>query len=60
MEYCLMGILYIFQKLMNTILDFTVDNGGSIGLIILVVILLKYILSMFSISASRVENEENE
>lgn len=55
-----MGILYIFQKLMNTILDFTVDNGGSIGLIILVVILLKYILSMFSISASRVENEENE
>ena len=54
-----MGFLYIFQKFMNTLLNFTVDNGGSIGLIFLVIMLLKYILDMFSISSSRVESDNN-
>lgn len=57
MEYGLMGILYIFQSLMNTLLNFEVANGGSVGLIILSVIILSFVLSKFSVSGSRKESD---
>lgn len=53
-----MGILYIFQSFMNTILGFEVSNAGSVGLIILSVIILGFILNNFSISGARKGNKD--
>ena len=60
MEFALSAILYVFQKLMNTLLNLTVDGGGSVGLIILTIIILGFILSKFSISSSREESGSDE
>ena len=45
---------------MNTLLNLTVDGGGSVGLIILTIIILGFILSKFSISSSREESGSDE
>ena len=53
MEYCLYAIFYIFQSFMNMLLNFTVDNGVSIGGIILVCMVLSYVLDIFSVKGSK-------
>lgn len=50
MEYALMGILLIFQKLMNLLLNLEVTGGVPLGGVIMAVVIIGVFLRNFRIS----------